>query len=113
MGRRSNAISALSGKATDVLRELGTNIKTARVRRRITQKDLAERMSVGPVTVSRLEKGDPAVGIGVLLMALDVMGLVADIALVASPDNDEVGKALEEARPKKIWTRKKPKDLDF
>lgn len=113
MGRRSNAMSALSSKATDSLQRLGANIKTARIRRRITQKDLAERMSVGPVTVSRLEKGDPSVGVSVLLMALDVMGLVDDISLVANPDNDEVGKALEEARPKKIWTRKKSKDLDF
>ncbi|MGE4291475.1 MAG: helix-turn-helix domain-containing protein [Desulfovibrio sp.] len=113
MGRRSNAINAITRKAEDALRALGSNVRLARLRRRITQKDLAERMSVSPVTVAKLEKGDPSVGLSVLLMALDVMDLVDDIALVAHPDNDEIGKTLEDARPKKIWTRKKSKDLEF
>lgn len=113
MGRRPKATNALTEKSVEALRKLGANIKTARIRRRITQKELAERMSASPVTVSRLEKGDPSVGLSVLLMALDVMDLVGDIALVASPDNDAVGKALEEARPKKVRARKKSKDLDF
>jgi len=113
MGRTSHASDALSTKARNRLEELGANIKKARTRRGITQKDLANRVSASHVTISKLEKGNPSVGLGVLLMVLDVMGLVDDMANLANPTTDTVGIALEEAQPKKVWTRKKTKNLDF
>jgi len=113
MGRPSNATDALTTTARKQLEYLGANIQKARKRRGITQKDLAQRVSASHVTISKLEKGNPSVGLGVLLMVLDVLGLVDDMAKVANPATDTVGMALEDAQPKKVWTRKKTKDLDF
>ncbi|WP_285905160.1 helix-turn-helix domain-containing protein [Pseudodesulfovibrio pelocollis] len=114
MPQKSNAANALTTTARDRLAEMGGNIRKARTRRGITQKDLALRTSVSPVTIGKLEKGDPTVGLSVLAMALDVLGLVDDITLLANPNTDSTGKALEEARPvKRVQKRSRSKNLDF
>jgi len=82
-------------QVTESLRVLGENILIARKRRKMTKKDLAERMFVSIPTLNRLEKGDPNVGIKILASALWCLGLHHQIAFVASPDSDEIGKSLE------------------
>ncbi len=58
---------------TKQLHVFGERVRTARVRRRWSQANLAERMNVERRTVSRLEKGDPGVTTGVFLRALWVL----------------------------------------
>lgn len=70
---------------------IGANIRLARRRRGITQADMAERMFVTRKTLSRLEKGEVSVSIGVLLSALWVLGLDRDLVGVADPEKDVVG----------------------
>jgi DNA-binding transcriptional regulator YiaG len=48
---------------------LGRDIATARRRSRILQRLLAERMMVSLDTVQRLERGDPGIGLGVVVTA--------------------------------------------
>lgn len=68
------------------LAELGERLRAARLRRRLTTVLFAERVGVSRDTLSRLEKGDPAIAIGSYLKALRVLGLDADIDLVARDD---------------------------
>jgi transcriptional regulator with XRE-family HTH domain len=56
---------------------------------------MAERMGVTRVTLGRLERGDLAVGLGVLVRALGVLGLEEDLAELAS--NDDLGRRLVDA----------------
>jgi len=74
---------------------LGERIRTARMRRRLTVTEMAERMGVTRPTLNRLEHGDLAVGLGVLVRALGVLGLDDDLAKLAA--DDELGRRLADA----------------
>jgi transcriptional regulator with XRE-family HTH domain len=74
---------------------LGGRIRAARLRRRISQVEMAERMDVDRNTLMKLERGELTVGLGVLVRALGVLGLEDDLARIAS--DDEVGHRLADA----------------
>lgn len=58
----------------------------------MTIEDVASRVGVHRETVSLAEKGSPNVSIGTYIGTLWVFGLLADLASIADPDNDIVGK---------------------
>ena len=62
---------------------LGDRLRMARLRRRMSVTEMAERMGVSRTTLYHLEHGDLSVGLGVLVRALGVLGLEDDLA--ASP----------------------------
>ena len=82
----------------EALDGLGKNIRTARLRRKLRQAELAERMGVSRFLVADLERGKPTTGVAVYLGALWALGLLDQMREVADPDHDEEGKALERAR---------------
>ena len=82
----------------EALRRLGRNIRTARLRRRLPQTALAERMGVSRFVVADVERGKPTTGVAAYVGALWVLGLLNDLYEVADPDRDEEGKTLERAR---------------
>ena len=99
--------SALSPGMRRVLRTLGEDVKTARRKRRITQSDLAARMSVSVGTVKRLEAGDPGVGIGSLAMALLAFGDADRLGNLMSEQSDDIGLMLDHANlPKRVRRRR-------
>lgn len=94
-------ISSLSARRA--LEALGTNIKTARLKRRISVKGFAERIGVSERTVIRLEKGDDGVSVGTLAMACLVLGEINRISDFLDPGSDDTGLLLDrEALPKRI-----------
>ena len=48
----------------EALRLLGDRVRLARRERRWTVEDLAARVGVSPVTIRKVEKGDPTVALG-------------------------------------------------
>lgn len=95
------------------LAKLGPDIRSARVRRRITTTTMAERAFVTRMTLRKVERGDPGVSLGIYATVLFVLGLTQRLADLADPHSDEVGLQLEEERlPKRIrhagTRRKKP-----
>lgn len=100
-------------EVNDLLRSYGDRVRTARMRRQWSQAELAERMAVERRTVSRLEKGNPGVGVGALLAALWVLDLWDTARNVAEPAADKVGVFLEKQRAPKRAGRRKVKELDF
>jgi transcriptional regulator with XRE-family HTH domain len=85
------------------LRKLGGDIRDARLRRRIPVAVAAERASIGRSTLSRLEKGDPAVALGIYATVLFVLGLIDRVGDLADARNDPTGLQLEEEHlPKRI-----------
>ena len=115
MSKASLAIKALPAPAAKAVELLARDIVTARKRRRIPQRLLAQRMMVSLDTVQRLERGDAGVSLGVVATALWALGLVDRLAALASPDHDTVGKSEELRRlPQRARTPRAPKsDLDF
>lgn len=78
-----------------LLRELGTRLREARLRRRFSVTLVAERADVSRPTLNKVEAGDPAVTMGTYLRVLAVLGLDKDIASLAA--EDPVGRRLQDA----------------
>ena len=79
-----------------ILLEMGENIKLARLRRKLSVRQVAERANIGRTTLFRIENGSPNVSIGYYLLVLKVLGLEKDFLLLAS--DDELGRKLQDAR---------------
>jgi DNA-binding XRE family transcriptional regulator len=90
----SNTIVLLP-KLKRSLETLGENIKLARLRRKYSTEQVAERANIGRKTVWLIEKGMPTVSMGAYLQVLFVLGLDEDIIEVAS--KDPLGKKLQDA----------------
>ena len=60
----------------------------------MTQATLAARADVSIPTIRKLEQGDPTSSLATLARALQVLGLNADLDLIAS--NDELGRKLQD-----------------
>jgi transcriptional regulator with XRE-family HTH domain len=82
-------------KTRKVISEMGDNIRLARLRRKLSAEQVAERANISRPTLSAIEKGSPTVSIGSYLMVLQVLGLEKDFLLVAK--DDELGRKLQDA----------------
>ena len=75
---------------------LGDRLRLARLRRRMTQNELAERAGTTRLTLARFERGDLSGSVGLLARILGVLGLEADLDRVAS--DDELGQRVQDVR---------------
>ena len=80
------------------LKRLGENLRTARVRRKLTIKDVAERIGTGPRAVMDAEKGKPSTGIVVYSALLWLYDLLQPLGELADPLKDKEGLTLEAAK---------------
>jgi DNA-binding XRE family transcriptional regulator len=85
------------------LRKLGSDIRDARLRRRIPSAVMAQRAFISRTTLVKVEKGDPGVGIGTYAAVLFALGMLDRLRDLVSAKTDEIGLALEEERlPRRI-----------
>jgi len=100
--------------AKRALAKLGGDIRSARLRRRITTATMAERAFITRPTLRKVEHGDPGVALGIYATVLFVLGLTPRLADLADTRRDDLGLQLEEERlPKRVRhpgakQRKKP-----
>jgi transcriptional regulator with XRE-family HTH domain len=87
-----------SPKSKGALKQLGNDLRSARLRRGISVADLAVRAGTSASTITRLEKGDSGVGIGTLSDVLVVFGLIDRLADLIDARKDELGMALDAER---------------
>jgi transcriptional regulator with XRE-family HTH domain len=82
----------LSGSEIESLKRLGQSVRLARLRRNLSQEELAERMGVTRLSVIALEKGKPGVAISTVLKALTVMGYTERLGdlLASDPIGDDM-----------------------
>jgi len=59
------------------LHKLGSDIRDARLRRRIPTALMAERAGISRMTLNKVEKGDPGVSMGTYATVLFVLGMTA------------------------------------
>ena len=77
------------------LKILGENIRLARLRRRISSLQLAQRAGISRPTLSKLENGDPGVSLATLANVMFCLGLDGDLELLAL--DDALGRRLMDA----------------
>lgn len=78
-----------------VLDLLGENIKLARLRRKLSATQVAERSGITRTTLWHIEKGAAQVAIGAYCQVLFVLGLAQDLSRIAT--DDELGRRLQDA----------------
>jgi transcriptional regulator with XRE-family HTH domain len=81
-----------------VLRKLGADLRDARLRRRLSMQIVADRARTTRVTLTRIERGDPAVSMGIYCSVLNVLGLLDGVAMLADVATDHLGAELEASR---------------
>lgn len=59
----------------DAARVLGMQVAQARRERRLTAEDLAARAHISPVTLRKVERGDPSVALGTALEVATLVGV--------------------------------------
>jgi len=83
-------------KTDKIIKELGENIKLARLRRKLSTRQVAERAGIGRTTLYEIEKGKLNVSIGNYVLVLSVLGLENDLLNVAK--DDILGRKLQDAK---------------
>ena len=83
-------------KIDKLLAEMGENIKLARLRRKLSAEQVAERANIGRTTLWAIEKGSPNVAMGFYVQVLFVLGLEKDLLKVAG--DDPLGRRLQDAK---------------
>ncbi|MBP7555506.1 MAG: helix-turn-helix transcriptional regulator [Chitinophagaceae bacterium] len=89
-------------KQQAILEQLGENIKLARLRRKLSAEQVAERADINRTTLWNIEKGTPQVSIGIYCQVLFVLGMAEDLLKIAT--DDELGRRLQDA---KLITKKR------
>ena len=78
-----------------ILKEFGDNIRLARLRRKLSAEQVAERANISRSTLWYVEKGSPRVAMGIYAQVLFVLGLEKDLLKVAA--DDAFGRKLQDA----------------
>jgi transcriptional regulator with XRE-family HTH domain len=93
MGRET---SKLLPRHERLLADLGENLRLARLRRKLSAEQVAERAGVSRSTLHLLENGSTGTSLGKLVQVLAVLGLEQDLSAVGI--DDVLGHKLEDAR---------------
>lgn len=92
MGRKS--VSVLP-QTEEILRQMGEQIKIARLRRHLSAELTAERAGVSRATVWNVEKGNPSVAIGIYAAVLHALNNMDEDFLLVAKD-DALGRKLQD-----------------
>lgn len=80
------------------IKQLGANLRTARLRRNLSVHEVAQKIGTGPRAVIDAEKGKPSTGIAVYVALLWAFDLLDQLDGVADPERDKEGSALARSR---------------
>lgn len=89
-------VSRILPSTAKILAGFGENIKLARLRRKLSAEQVAERANISRPTLHSIEKGLPGVAIGSYAQVLFVLNLEKDLLKVAA--DDTLGRKLQDAQ---------------
>ena len=105
--RTSKSAASLPLPVRKALKKLGADISAARRRRGITAKLVAERSFINEKSLTRVERGDAGVSMGVYASVLFTLGMAERLGDLADITHDPLGRTLaDEQLPKRIRVRK-------
>lgn len=77
------------------LQAFAARLRAARLRRRLTAKQVAQRAGMTPMTLRALERGRPGVTMGAYVGVMQVLGMESDLERLA--ENDLLGRQLQDS----------------
>ena len=92
----AKTVAPLLPPTTELLQRFGERLRLARLRRRLTAKQVAERAGMTPMTLRGLERGGAGVTMGAYLAVMQVLGIERDLDTLAAAD--PLGRRLQDAR---------------
>lgn len=113
MSRKNRLIEATPHPVEEALKQLGQNLREARIRRNMTIAEAADRIGTGPRAVMDAEKGKPATGMVVYAALLWLYDQLYQLEEVADPYRDEEGRILESGRKRQRVRKLKVLNNDF
>ena len=113
MTARNQLLQATPYPIEQALKRLGANLRTARIRRLYTIKEVAQKIGTGPRAVMDAEKGKASTGIAVYAALLWAYDLLPPFDELANPAKEEEGLALVAARGNTRARKRRDLDNDF
>jgi transcriptional regulator with XRE-family HTH domain len=113
MTARNALLSAPPYPVAQSIRTLGQSLRTARLRRNLSMAEVAAKIGVHRRVVGDAERGKPSTSIAVYAAMLWALGLVDQLAGVASPESDDEGTTLARARERSRAGVARGGDNDF
>jgi DNA-binding XRE family transcriptional regulator len=98
MKARNPLLAAPPYQVEQALKKLGSDLKTARLRRNLTAQEAAQKIGTSRFAVADAEKGKPSTSVAVYAALLWVYGLIDQLSDLADPGNDEEGTKFALAR---------------
>ncbi len=92
----ARTVPPLLPRVSRVLRAMGDRVRQARLRRAYSAETVAQRAGIARMTLMRVERGDPAVALGIYARVLQALGLEAGLDYIAT--DDELGRKLQDAQ---------------
>ena len=113
MTAKNTLIQAPPYPVEKAIKNLGANLRTARLRRNLTIEEVGEKIGTGPRAVSDAEKGKISTGIAVYTALLWVYDLLGSMDELADPSLDEEGLSLSLSKNRARARAKEGLDNDF
>lgn len=113
MKSKPKAYETIEPAVLQHLKKVGANIRRARLNRGYTADKLASLAGTNRETLRRLETGHPGVGIGYLASVLWALQLDEDLLLLAAPERDSLGQALNESSSRQRGLTEHEDEYDF
>jgi len=100
---RSTGQNAVPYAVLRELKKLGEDIRKARIRRKLTMKELAERAFISENTLASVQKGKASVAMGIYARVLALLGISGRIGMLADISVDPISQEIEaESLPKRV-----------
>jgi|SRR6185437_3870699 len=113
MVAKNTLLTATPYAVEEAIKKLGSHLRIARLRRKLTIEEAAEKIGTGARAIRAAEKGKPSTGIAVYAALLWTYGLLSPLAELADPREDEEGLALSELGPNARARKSRDLDNDF
>ena len=99
----SKTRSSLPPPVAEALRTLGAGLRNARLRRRVPMTYAADRALISRSTLHKVERGDPAVSLGIYATVLFYYGMIERLEHLMDVRRDWIALGLEEERlPRRV-----------